>query len=399
MLDLAPPIIRKRRVIILGATGSIGDKAMQVVRVLSKYLEIIGMSTFHNVTKMMKAVHEFKPKAICVGDPASAEQLDRTFGKEVKIFCGESGLVELIVECDADIVLVAIAGTVGLKPTLAAIKIGRDLAIASKEILVMAGSIVMCSVQEKGVRLLPVDSEHNAIFQCLEGHKVEEVNRLILTCSGGPFRSLPAKELVRVTPKMALRHPTWKMGCKLTVDSATLFNKGLELIEAHWLFNIPMSRIEVIIHPQSIIHSMVEFVDGCILAEVSASDMYFPIQHALMWPKRVGPPRRSLNLAALDRLEFSSPRWKDFPALRLAQRAGESGGIVPAILNASNEVAVDAFLQGHISLPRIWSVVEEVMNQMGSSVSTPDLSQIIEADTEARQRAARQCKISVPTSQ
>ncbi|QQY10479.1 MAG: 1-deoxy-D-xylulose-5-phosphate reductoisomerase [Candidatus Xiphinematobacter sp.] len=390
--------MRKRRVVILGATGSIGDKAMQVARVLSDRIDIVGMSTLRNVVKMEKAIREFRPKAICVGDPISASNLDRAFGEEVRIFCGAEGLVDLVIELEADIVLVAITGTDGLRPALAAIEIGRNLALASKEILVMAGSIVTRAVKDKGVHLLPVDSEHNAIFQCLEGHSVEEVSRLILTCSGGPFRSLPSERLAGVTPEKALCHPTWRMGRKVTVDCATLFNKGLELIEAQQLFGVPISCIDVIIHPQSIVHSMVELIDGCMLAEMGASDMYLPIQHALMWPERVGPPRKPLNLATLHRLEFFAPRWDDFPALRLAQRAGECGGTVPAILNAANEVAVEAFLKGEIPFPRIWGVVEEVLDRMGDGTPTPDLGQILETDAEARRLAAIQCAASFLSS-
>jgi len=380
--------MRKRRVVVLGATGSIGDKAMQVARVLSDRINIVGMSTLRNVTKMEKAIREFRPEAVCVGDPVSAETLDRILGREVKIFCGEEGLVNLVVELTADIVLVATTGTSGLRPTLAAIEIGRDLALASKEILVMAGGIIIHAVQQKGVHLLPVDSEHNAIFQCLEGHSMEEVSRLILTCSGGPFRSLPSEKLAEVTPEKALCHPNWRMGRKVTVDCATLFNKGLELIEAHHLFGIPMSCVEVIIHPQSIVHSMVELIDGCILAEMAASDMYLPIQHALMWPERIGPPRKPLNLEVLSRLEFLPPRRDDFPALHLAQRAGERGGTAPVVLNAANEVAVEAFLKREIPFPRIWGIVEEVLDRMGEGISAPDLGQILETDAEARRLAA-----------
>jgi 1-deoxy-D-xylulose-5-phosphate reductoisomerase len=390
--------MRKRRVVILGATGSIGNKAMQVARALSDRIDIVGMSTLRNVTRIEKATREFHPKAVCVVDPVSASNLDRSLGKEVKIFCGEEGLVDLVVELTADIVLIAITGTGGLRPALAAIEMGRDLALASKEILVTAGSIVTRTVQEKGVQLLPVDSEHNAIFQCLEGRSIGEVSRLILTCSGGPFRSLPSEKLAGVTPGKALCHPTWRMGRKVTVDCATLFNKGLELIEAHQLFGIPMSRVEVVIHPQSIVHSMVEFVDGCILAEMGASDMYLPIQHALMWPERVGPPRKPLNFAVLNRLEFFSPRWDDFPALRLAQRAGESGGTAPAILNAANEVAVEAFLKKEIPFPRIWGIVEEVLDRMGDGISAPDLGQILETDAEARRLAAFLCEAPLLSS-
>ncbi len=379
--------MRKRRVIVLGITGSIGESAMQVAREFPDRMEIVGMSAFRNVEKLTQAIREFRPKAVCVGDISAAEILD---ADDLKIFCGEEGLTRLVTETAADMVLIAIVGTAGLRPALAAIEAGCDLALASKEILVMAGETVTRSAQKKGVQLLPVDSEHNAIFQCLEGRRIEDVRRLILTCSGGPFRSIPAEKLVEVTPEMALRHPTWNMGRKITIDSATLFNKGLELIEAHWLFETPIHRIDVTIHPQSIIHSLVEFVDGSILAQMNASDMRFPIQYAVTWPDRVSSSRPSLDLETLSRLEFFAPRWEDFPALHLARRAGESGGTLPAILNAANEVAVEAFLTKRIPFPRIWEVVADVMDQI-ETLPNPDLGQILEADAEARRLATIQC--------
>lgn len=366
---------------------------MQVAREFPDHMEIVGMSAFRNTEKLAKAVQEFNLKSVCVGDSASAEVLDAKFGAELQIFSGEEGLIRLVVETPADMVLIAIVGTAGLSPALAAIEAGRDLALASKEILVMAGQIVTRASHNQGIHLLPIDSEHNAIFQCLQGRNTQDVHRLILTCSGGPFRSLPTEKLAEVTPEMALCHPTWNMGRKITVDCATLFNKGLELIEAHWLFETPMNRLDVTIHPQSIIHSMVEFVDGSLLAQMNASDMRFPIQYAVTWPNRVSSPRPSLNLETLGRLEFFTPRWNDFPALRLAQRAGDTGGTLPAILNAANEVAVEAFLAKRISFPRIWGVVGEVMDRI-KVMTAPDLSQILEADAEARELAAIQCAVT-----
>ena len=241
--------------------------------------------------------------------------------------------------------LISIVGTGGLRPALAAIEAGKDLAVASKEILVMAGEAVMTAARRKGVKILPVDSEHNAIFQCLEGRAAADVKRLILTASGGPFRTWPAEKLASVTPEQALKHPTWNMGAKITIDSATLFNKGLEMIEARWLFDVEMARVDVVVHPQSIVHSMVEFIDGSVLAQLSVTDMCFPIQYAVTWPERVPNTLRPLDFAALARLDFEAPRRADFPALDLARWAGETGGVLPAVLNAANEVAVAAFLE------------------------------------------------------
>jgi 1-deoxy-D-xylulose-5-phosphate reductoisomerase len=278
---------------------------------------------------------------------------------------------------------VAIVGTAGLKPALAAIEAGKDIAVASKEILVLAGEAVMEAARRKGVRVLPVDSEHNAIFQCLEGRSSGDVSRLLLTASGGPFRTWPAQQLAAVTPLEALKHPTWEMGRKISIDSATLFNKGLEMIEARWLFDIPMARVEVIVHPQSIVHSMVEFVDSSVLAQLSATDMCFPIQYAVTWPERVPNRLPPINFAQLSKLEFEAPRTADFPALDLARHAGETGGTLPAVLNAANEVAVEAFLDGRCSFPSIWQTVEAVM-QRHSPIRYPSLEALLTADAEAR---------------
>ena len=316
-------------------------------------------------------------------------------------------MIEIARLDEAEMVLVAVVGTGGLRPALAAIEAGKDLAVASKEILVMAGEIVMRDAAAKSVMVLPVDSEHNAIFQCLDGRiqgsgfRVQnemkhvpdvqrptpnDIRRLILTASGGPFRETPASEFESITTEQALRHPTWNMGPKITIDSATLFNKGLEMIEAHWLFGVEMKRVEVVIHPQSIVHSMVEFADGSVLAQLSHSDMCFPIQYAVTWPERVPNSLPPLDFGKLRQLEFATPRYNDFPALNLARRAGDEGGTLPAVLNASNEVAVAAFLAGRISFPRIWQTVEEVMNRH-TSVAKPTLDAILRADHWARAEA------------
>jgi 1-deoxy-D-xylulose-5-phosphate reductoisomerase len=295
-------------------------------------------------------------------------------------------LREIACLTNADMVLVAIVGTGGLRPALAAIEAGKDLAVASKEILVMAGEIVMREAHENGVRVLPVDSEHNAIFQCLDGRS-SEVRRIILTASGGPFRETSRKDFDSITPEQALKHPTWNMGPKITIDSATLFNKGLEMIEARWLFRVEMKQVEVVIHPQSIVHSMVEFADGSTLAQLSYSDMCFPIQYAVTWPDRVPNTLPPLDFSKLSKLEFFTPRYADFPALNLARRAGDIGGTLPAVMNAANEVAVAEFLDRQVSFPSIWKIVEEVMHRH-DSVAHPDLDAILRADQWARTEAA-----------
>jgi 1-deoxy-D-xylulose-5-phosphate reductoisomerase len=276
----------------------------------------------------------------------------------------------------------------GLAPTLKAIECGMDLAIASKEILVMAGEAVMTAARAKGCKVLPVDSEHNAIFQCLEGQCGKAVRRVLLTASGGPFRTLPADQLEAVTVEQALKHPTWTMGQKITIDSATLFNKGLEMIEARWLFDVPMSQIEVVVHPQSIVHSMVEFVDHSVIAQLSHSDMCFPIQYAVTYPERVTNSLKPLDFAALGSLHFEAPRSQDFPALDLARWAGEAGGTLPAVLNAANEVAVDAFVAKRIPFPTIWRTVAAVM-KAHTNVEHPSLEAILAADAWARAEAER----------
>jgi 1-deoxy-D-xylulose-5-phosphate reductoisomerase len=375
--------MRKRRIILLGSTGSIGDSAIKVAATMPDRMEIVGMAAHRSAQKLAQAANRCQPEALCLVDPACLDELRAALTYEPQIFTGEEGLIALSTLSSADMVLVAIVGTAGLRPALAAIESGKDLAIASKEILVMAGEIVMSHARNKNVSILPVDSEHNAIFQCLEAKRNEEIQNLILTASGGPFRQLPAERLKDVTKSDALRHPTWKMGQKITIDSATLFNKGLEMIEARWLFNVPMSRVQVVIHPQSIVHSMVEFVDGSILAQLSHSDMCFPIQYAVTWPDRVPTSLRPLRLAEVGKLEFEEPRYDVFPALNLAREAGEAGGVLPAILNAANEVAVQAFLDDRIPFAAIWRLVQNAMGRE-SNLARPSLDDILQADKEAR---------------
>jgi 1-deoxy-D-xylulose-5-phosphate reductoisomerase len=375
--------MRKRRVILLGATGSIGSSAIKVAETIPDRMEIVGMAANRNARLLAQAANRSRPEAICLVNAAYLEELRTYLDYSPEILTGETGLETLARSGGADLVLVAIIGTAGLRPALAAIETGKDLAVASKEILVMAGETVMTQASQKGIKVLPVDSEHNAIFQCLEGKPKHEISSLILTASGGPFRKLSSDRLASVTVADALNHPTWKMGRKISIDSATLFNKGLEMIEARWLFDIPMGQVQILVHPQSIVHSMVEFVDGSLLAQLSHSDMCFPIQYAVTWPERVPNALKPLRLAELGRLEFEEPRYADFPALRLARQAGETGGTMPAVLNAANEIAVEAFLEGRITFPRIWSLVEDAMSR-SDNFARPSLDDIIHADGQAR---------------
>jgi len=389
--------MNRKRVVILGATGSIGESALKVARDIPERMEIVGLAAKSNAQKLAAAANEVRPESVCLVDETQIDILRKALDYQPRIFSGTAGLLQIACLTGADIVLVAIVGTGGLRPALAAIEAGKDLAVASKEILVMAGEIVMREARENGVHVLPVDSEHNAIFQCLEPARVRaardggvasptDIRRIILTASGGPFRETPRAAFDSITPEQALKHPTWNMGPKITIDSATLFNKGLEMIEAHWLFGVEMKRVEVVIHPQSIVHSMVEFTDGSTLAQLSYSNMCFPIQYAVTWPDRVPNTLPPLDFSRLSKLEFSTPRYDDFPALNLARRAGETGGTLPAVMNAANEMAVAAFLDQKVRFPEIWRIVEQVMNRH-TPVAHPNLDAILRADQWARAQA------------
>src|SRR6266480_5179651 len=366
-------------------------------------MEIVGLAANSNAEKLAAAANETRAQSVCLVDETKIDALKRKLEYKPRVFTGEEGLREIACLTDAEMVLVAIVGTGGLRPALAAIEAGKDLAVASKEILVMAGEIVMREARDNNVHVLPVDSEHNAIFQCLESGRglgapkdrgaeavptfqSSDLRRIILTASGGPFRETPRNQFDSITPEQALRHPTWNMGPKITIDSATLFNKGLETIEAHWLFGVEMDRVEVVIHPQSIVHSMVEFADGSTLAQLSYSNMCFPIQYAVTWPDRVPNTLPPLDFSKLSKLEFFTPRYDDFPALNLARRAGETGGTLPAVMNAANEVAVARFLDRQVRFPDIWQIVREVMDRH-TPVAHPDLDAILQADQWARREA------------
>ena len=400
--------MKRKRVVLLGATGSIGDSALKVAHDIPDRMEIVGVAANSNAEKLAAAANRVRAKAVCLVDESKIDILRGALEYQPEIFAGEKGLCEIAAMADADMVLIAIVGTGGLRPALAGIEAGKDLAVASKEILVMAGEAVTEAAQRRGVKILPVDSEHNAIFQCLQGGRglsapnsrgaeaaptfqSSDVRRIILTASGGPFRELPATDFESITVEQALKHPTWNMGPKITIDSATLFNKGLEMIEAHWLFGVEMNRVEVVIHPQSIVHSMVEFADGSTIAQLSYSDMCFPIQYAVTWPDRVPNTLPPLDFSKLSKLEFFPPRYDEFPALKLARRAGETGGTLPAVMNAANEVAVGAFLDRQLRFPQIWQVAEQVMDRH-TAVAHPDLNAILQADQWARAEATKTLK-------
>ena len=377
-----------KNVVLLGSTGSIGTSAVKVAADLPNHIRLIGLAAGKNVDALVAQARQFDPRLISIRDGNLKAELSAKAPAQVRTTSGAEGLIELATLPGADVVLIAIVGTDGLKPALAAVRAGKDIAVASKEILVMAGEVVMQEAKKHNARVLAVDSEHSAIFQCLDAKPKASVRKLWLTASGGPFREKPKEEFPKIQLRQALQHPSWKMGRKITIDSATMFNKGLEMIEARWLFNIEISRIEVIVHPQSVIHSMVEFIDGSILAQLSAPDMCLPIQYALTYPERIGNRRVQTNFAQVASLGFEEPDTEKFPSLNLSREAGAVGGTLPAVLNAANEVAVDAFCKGNISFPQITETVAQTMSAH-KPVHSPGLWEILAADQWARAAAAQ----------
>ena len=380
-----------KNVVLFGCTGSIGTSTVKVAQDLPDQIRLVGLAAGGNDELLLEQTRRHRPAVISINDPAKADELRDTLGTSCEVFCGNHGLLKLATLPAADIVLIAIVGTAGLQPALAAIRAGKDIAVASKEILVMAGEIVMNEARKFGVRVLAVDSEHSAIFQCLDGKPSASVRKLWLTASGGPFRDKsdwPKEKFSEITVERALKHPSWVMGRKITIDSATLFNKGLEMIEARWLFNIEMARVGVVVHPQSIVHSMVEFVDGSLIAQLSTPDMCLPIQYALTYPDRAASDRVQTNFPKIGTLTFEEPDLERFPAIELARQAGEIGGTLPAVLNAANEIAVEAFVNRKINFPQITETVRRTM-AAHKTVAHPKLEQILEADAWARREAAR----------
>ena len=378
----------KKRIPLLGSTGSVGESTDQVVQNLDSELELVGLAAYSSWERLLEQIRLHQPEAVALVDQQAAGLLRDALGKEQglpspMIYEGEEGLVELVRNTEADILLAAISGAAGLPANIAALETGKDLALANKESLVMSGSILTRLAREKGRQILPVDSEHSAIFQSLQAGTNEEVERIILTASGGPFRKTSIEDLQQVTREDALNHPTWEMGEKITIDSATLMNKALEIIEARWLFELPPKKIEVVVHPQSIIHSLVEYRDGSTICQLGPPDMRVPIQYALTYPHRLSLQVKQVNLAELGQLTFEAPDMERFPALRLAYEVLEQGSTAATVFNAANEVAVAAFLKEEIPFLDILRVVETCLRRH-NPVEDPDLAGIFAADEWAR---------------
>jgi 1-deoxy-D-xylulose-5-phosphate reductoisomerase len=378
-----------KRIAILGSTGSIGQSALAVVDAHADRLQVVGLAAGTNAVRLAEQIARYRPRAVAMATGEAVDALRRAGVDAPPVAgVGREGLVAVASQPDVDVVLCASSGTEGLEAVLAAIEHGKTIALANKEVLVMAGGIVTAAAQRRGVRILPVDSEHNAIHQCLHGRQPAELRRLVLTASGGPFRGRSAAELADVSPAAALKHPTWKMGRKITIDSATLMNKGLEVIEAHWLFGVRADQIDVVIHPQSVVHSMVELTDGSIIAQLGVTDMRLPIQYAFSYPERWPAAIPRLDVARAGPLEFEPPDTAAFPCLRLAYRAVEAGGTLPVVLNAANEVAVARFLEGRLAFPDIAAVIEQTMARH-ETAGVATLEDIRRIDRWAREFSAQ----------
>lgn len=374
-----------KRIVVCGSTGSIGRQTLEVCEWFRDRVQVVGLTAGGNVELLAEQIKSFCPRVAALADESKYAELKRLIGDvPCEILTGESGVEQVAAMQGADLQVAAISGLAGLKPTLLGIQAGLDIAFANKEVLVAAGELVMREVAERGVGFFPVDSEHSAIWQCLDGRA--KPHSLVLTCSGGPFKNATAEEIATATPEETLKHPTWNMGAKISVDSATLMNKGLEIIEAHWLFDMPYERISAVIHPESIIHSMVQYADGSLLAQMSYPDMRLPIQFALFYPERLANPLRPLNFPEIAQLSFWQPDEQRFPCLRLAREAGMAGGTAPAILSAANEVMVAAFLRGKIRLGEIYSGVTKVLEKH-ENTAADTLPKVLAADSWARRTA------------
>ena len=375
-----------KRLCILGSTGSIGTSTLDLISSFPDRFSVSTLAAGRNVDLLERQVREHAPSCVAVADEAVAAELRRRFDSPLRVVTGRDGLIQVATADDVDLVVSALVGAVGLGPTHAAVKSGRDVALANKETLVVAGEHIMSAAASSGSHILPVDSEHNALHQCLRGERLDEVRRLWLTASGGPFRSHSRGQLERVTPEQALRHPTWNMGPKITVDSATLMNKGLEVIEARWLFDVGAERIRVVVHPQSIVHSMVELIDGSFKAQLGITDMRHPIQYALSWPDRWETPLPPFDPVEAGKLEFEAPDVERFPCLGLAFRALAAGGAAPAVLNAANEVAGQAFLDGRAGFMDIPAVIATALDRHAADPAA-SIEELVEADARARRTA------------
>lgn len=376
-----------KKLAILGSTGSIGTQTLDVVRAHPEAFEVEGLAAGNNIELLIQQVLEFKPSKVSVGSKQSAEQIKQQLPSHIEVFYGEQGLIEIAAGTDADTVVTAVMGSMGLPSTLAAIDAGKTIGLANKETLVTAGHLVTARARQKGVQLLPIDSEHSALFQCLNGEPRERVHQLTLTASGGSFRDRTREQLKHVTVADALKHPNWSMGSKITIDSATMANKGLEVIEAHWLFDMPYDQISVLLHPESIIHSFVEFVDTSIIAQLGNPDMRVPIQYALTYPDRQQAPSSSLSLAQIGQLNFREMDYNRFPCLSMAFEAGRLGGTAPTVFNAANEIAVARFLNGEIPFLLIEDIIADALQQH-EVIANPELEVIYATDAQTRARAS-----------
>lgn len=373
-----------KRIAVLGSTGSIGTQCLDVAERLRDRIQVVALAAHRDHERLHQQAQRFGVKHVALVDPASADALrEREPGWHV--YAGDDGLQAVATLPEVDMVVVGVAGVCGLSATASALRAGKNIALASKEVLVAAGESVMALAQERGLPIVPIDSEHSAVFQCLQGERPEHVHRILLTASGGALRDVPLEQLPSVTPERALQHPTWRMGAKITIDSATLMNKGLEIIEAHWLFGVPAERVQVVLHPQSIVHALVEMRDGSVLAQLGLPDMRLPIQYALLYPERVDTALPRLDLVKVGSLTFAEPDPRRYPALQVAREALSAGGTMPAVMNAGNEVAVARFLKGEIGFTDIVQCVREVMDRHTPLPAT--LEAVQEADSWAREQA------------
>jgi 1-deoxy-D-xylulose-5-phosphate reductoisomerase len=381
-----------KNISLLGSTGSIGTQVLDVAERLGERINIVGLAAHSNVKLLAEQVNQFRPEIVCIGKESLVDELEAlTRGSGAHIVSGPQGWEETATIVSADQVVVSVAGTPGLIPTLAAIDAGKEIALASKEVLVCAGEVVTKRANLKGVKIVPIDSEHSAIFQCFNGERKEDAQKILLTASGGAFKNLSKEEMANVTAAQALNHPTWRMGKKVTIDSATLMNKGLEIIEAHWLFGMDVDKVEVVIHPQSIVHSMVMYKDGSVIAQLGLPDMRLPIQYALLYPERFDSSLPRLDIFKTRELTFFPPDFDRFPSLNLAYTASRTGGTLPAVMNAADEVAVDLFLKGKIKFLEIAELVERTMEKH-SPLPAGSLDNILEADRWAREAARELAK-------
>ena len=371
---------------ILGSTGSIGTQTLEIIRQFPEEFKVVGLTTNKNSDLLLKQIKEFKPKAVAIMDNSKVDDLLNF--SSCQVYSGMEGLNKIAALSEADTVVNSLVGSVGIEPTYNAIKSKKNIALANKETLVAAGSAIMDEVKRNNVKLMPIDSEHSAIFQCLNGESIKEVNKITITCSGGPFKNHTKKQLENVTSADALNHPTWSMGAKITIDSATLMNKGFEVIEAHWLYGIDYDRIKVVIHPQSIIHSLVEFADKSVIAQLGLPDMKIPIQYALSYPKRFPNNSTNLDLAKIKALEFREPDFEMFPCLKYAYEAGSANGTLPAVMNAANEAAVWAFLDSKIRFLDIQRLIRKMMGEH-TSTKNPSLKEILDTDKKTREETKK----------